>query len=103
MVTNVIHEVNSEVATEIAKSIDYFRTTNPESDLSRLALCGGGAKVVGLVQHLRDRMAMIGVDMVDPFSQIDVTDADVDLDLLPQVAPMASVWVHLALRTLGDR
>ena len=95
--------MNSEVAAEIAKSIDYFRTTIPEGDLSRLALCGGGAKVVGLVQSLRDRMAMISVDMVDPFSQIDVTDADVDLDLLAQVAPMAGVGVGLMLRTLGDR
>ena len=103
LLINVIQEVNSEVAAEIAKSIDYFRTTNPEGDLSRLALCGGGAKVVGLVQHLRDRMAMISVDVVDPFSQIDVADADVDLDLLAQVAPMAGVGVGLALRTLGDR
>ena len=46
---------------------------------------------------------MISVDVVDPFSQIDVVDADMDVDLLAQVALMAGVGVGLALRTLGDR
>src|SRR2546428_69868 len=33
--------VNEEVATEIGRSFDYFRTTSPDEDIAHIVLCGG--------------------------------------------------------------
>ena len=102
VVNNVIEGINEEVASEIAKSIDYFRTTVTEGELKRILLTGGCSKVTGLVQQLKNRMGM-AVEQVDPFSRIDVAAADLDPETLPDLAPFAAVGVGLALRTLGDR
>jgi type IV pilus assembly protein PilM len=102
IVTSIIEGVNAEVASEIAKSIDYFRTTFPEGELKKILLSGGCAKVTGLAQQLKDRMG-IAVELVDPFNQIDITPAELDAEQLPEIAPLAAVSVGLALRTMGDR
>ena len=66
--TTVMESVNAEVASEIARTIDYFKTTSSESEITRVLLCGGGAKVRGLAQQLRDRMH-VDVDIANPFNR----------------------------------
>ena len=70
--------------------------------LRRVLLCGGGAKVKGLAQQLRDRMH-VEVDIANPFNEIDTSLCDVDPDVLAEMGPLAAVGVGLALRTVGDR
>ncbi|MCE3222801.1 MAG: pilM [Nitrospira sp.] len=98
----VMESVNAEVASEIARTIDYFRTTSSESEIARVLLCGGGAKVKGLAQQLRDRMH-VEVDIANPFNEIDTSLCEVDPDVLAEMGPLAAVGVGLALRTVGDR
>src|SRR5512147_1875733 len=99
---NVIDSVNGEVASEIARTVDYFKTSMANAELDRVLVCGGVAKAKGLVQQLGDRM-QIPVELADPFSEIDVTGSDMDPDLLAELAPSAAVGVGLALRAVGDR
>ncbi|MEW6542037.1 MAG: type IV pilus assembly protein PilM [Nitrospirota bacterium] len=101
-VATVIENVNAEVATEIARSIDHFRSIYSDLEVSRILLCGGCARVAGLVQQLRDRMG-VAVELANPFSQVDTTGAQLDPEFLSSVAPQAAVGVGLALRTIGDR
>ncbi len=98
----VMESVNAEVASEIARTIDYFKTTSSDSEITRVLLCGGGAKVRGLAQQLRDRMHL-EVDIANPFNEIDTSLCDVDPDVLAEMGPLAAVGVGLALRTVGDR
>jgi type IV pilus assembly protein PilM len=98
----VMESVNAEVASEIARTIDYFKTTSSESDITRVLLCGGGAKVRGLAQQLHDRMH-VDVDIANPFREIDTASCDVDPNILAEMGPLAAVGVGLALRTVGDR
>lgn len=98
----VLDSVNAEVASEIARTIDYFKTSSSVGDVDRVLLCGGGAKVQGLVQQLRDRMH-VDVEIANPFSEIDTTMCDLDPDMIAELAPLAGVGVGLALRTMGDR
>lgn len=98
----VMESVNAEVASEIARTIDYFKTTSSESDITRVLLCGGGAKVRGLAQQLHDRMH-VDVDIANPFNEIDTSSCDVSPDVLAEMGPLAAVGVGLALRTVGDR
>src|SRR5262245_6700455 len=98
----VIDGVNAEVASEIARTIDYFKSTVSEGDVQQVLLCGGGAQVGGLVKQLRDRMHAV-VEVANPFAEVDTSGSDFDQATLAELAPMASVGVGLALRSVGDR
>jgi type IV pilus assembly protein PilM len=100
--TTVIDSVNAEVASEIARTIDYFKSTMPDSDVQQVLLCGGGAQVNGLVTQLKDRM-QAAVEVANPFGEIDTSGSGFDQETLAELAPLAAVGVGLALRTVGDR
>lgn len=100
--SSVIESVNSEVASEIARTIDYFKTTSADGEISRVLLCGGGARIKGLPQQLRDRMHL-DVEISNPFTEIDTSMCDQDPEKLSEMGPLAAVGVGLALRTVGDR
>lgn len=99
---NVINGVNGEVAAEIARTVDYFKTSSASAELDRVLMCGGVARTRGLIQLLGDRM-QIAVEVADPFAEVDVTGSDVDPDLLAEFGSSAAVGVGLALRAVGDR
>jgi type IV pilus assembly protein PilM len=101
-VTTVVDSVNAEVASEIARTIDYFKSTMPDADVQQVLLCGGGAQVKGLVTQLRDRMQAV-VEVANPFGEIDTSGSDFDQNTLAELAPLAAVGVGLALRSVGDR
>ncbi len=101
-VASVIEGVNAEVSSEIARTIDYFRTTGSEGDIGRILLCGGSSKISGLAQLLSDRMGT-PTEVANPFNQVDTGSADVDPDTLADMAAEAAVGVGLALRTVNDR
>lgn len=101
-IMNVINGVNAEVATEIARTVDYFKTSGSNGDLDRVLVCGGVARIKGLISQLGDRL-QVAVEMADPFGEIDVSGSEFDADQLAELAPLASVGVGLALRAVGDR
>ncbi len=99
---SVMDSVNAEVASEIARTVDYFKTSTADSELNRVLVCGGVARAKGLIQQLGDRM-QLPVELADPFAEIDIAGCGVDPDLLAELAPSAAVGVGLALRAVGDR
>jgi type IV pilus assembly protein PilM len=101
-VTAVVDSVNAEVASEIARTIDYFKSTMSDADVQQVLLCGGGAQVAGLVTQLRDRMQAV-VEVANPFGEIDTSGSDFDQNALVELAPLAAVGVGLALRSVRDR
>jgi len=101
-VGNVLDSVNAEVASEIARTVDYFKTSGANADLNRVLVCGGVARAKGLIQQLSDRM-QVPVEMADPFAEIDTAGCEMDPDLLAELAPSAAVGIGLALRAVGDR
>ena len=101
-VTTVVDSVNAEVASEIARTIDYFKSTMSDADVQQVLLCGGGAQVKGLVTQLKDRM-QANVEVANPFGEIDTSGTGFDQNTLAELAPLAAVGVGLALRSVGDR
>lgn len=102
-VKGVIDNINAEVASEIARTVDYFKSVGAESgDVVKIVLCGGCAKVAGLAEHLTERMG-VPVEIANPFNQVDITQGGFDQAALAEVAPQAAVGVGLAIRTIGDR
>ena len=101
-VTTVVDSVNAEVASEIARTIDYFKSTMSDADVQQVFLCGGGSQVKGLLTQLKDRMHAV-VEIANPFGEIDTSGSNFDQNTLAELAPLAAVGVGLALRSVGDR
>lgn len=101
-VNAVISTVNNEVAGEIVRSIDYFRTTSSQEALEKVVLCGGASKIKGLVPLLSERLG-VAVELANPFGKIHIDKKMFDEEYLREVAPQAAVGVGLAIRKAGDR
>src|SRR5574341_129481 len=100
-VATTLTTVNTEVVSEAANSIDYFRTTNMDGENGKIVLCGGCAKVKGLPEQLSHRLAA-QVEVANPFAEIDTSHLRLDPGVVDSLAPLAAVGVGLALRRLGD-
>ncbi len=98
----VITNMNGELAAEIGRSFDYFRSTSTQETIDRVLLSGGTAKLSGLAPFLSERLG-VPVELMDPFRHIKVNPKTVDPDLIADVGPQASVVVGLATRRAGDR
>ncbi len=100
-VATVVEGVNAELASEIARTVDYFKTMGSEGDIGRILLCGGGCKINGLAQLLSDRM-QTAVEFMNPFTNVDTGSIGMDRDTLSDLSAEAAVGVGLAIRTPGD-
>lgn len=97
-----IAALDEEVATEIGRSFDYFRTTSPDEDIARIVLCGGCSKIKSLPGKIAEHLG-IETSVVNPFKKLDTTAMKKSHEELQRVAPEAAVVVGLALRREGDR
>ncbi len=101
-VSATVKQINSNLAGEIQRSLDFFYGSSPEVRLSRVSLCGGGAKIPGLVAALEERLS-IQVEVVDPLAAITRNKKRFDEQYLSEVGPGLGVGVGLAIRKVGDR
>lgn len=98
----VMNAVNTEVAGEVTRSIDYFKTASAQEHIDKVVLCGGAARSRGLVQLLGERLG-VPVELGNPFNQIDIDRKAFSMDEIQDMAPQAAVGVGLAIRKMGDR
>lgn len=82
---------------EIKKAIDLFLANNPDKTLNRLVLSGGGSKVVGLLDFVRQET---GLDVIsfNPFNKMILNDKKIDRDYLNAIAPEMAIATGLAIR-----
>ncbi len=97
----VLRAATENLLLELEKTFDFFKSTAPNDRLDRVMLSGGGSRVEGLPDVLRERFHT-EVERFDPFRQVqfdrDRLKADPD-----ELAPIAAVAMGLALRREGDR
>jgi len=101
-VNAAIAAVDIEVASEIGRSFDYFRTTSAYDDIARIVLCGGCAKVRSLPSRIAEHLSL-QTTLADPFRSLDLTGLKMSHEELADAAPTAGVVVGLAIRREGDR
>lgn len=98
----VVESINSELAAEVVRSFDYFKTTSVHDKVDRVLLSGGCSKTPGLAGFLSDQLS-IPVEMANPFNRIEINPDAFDAQYLRDVGPQAAVGVGLAIRRVGDR
>lgn len=90
-VSVMMRPVLERLLKEIQRSIQYYHTRFDRSEVNRLLLCGGGARLWGLDRYLEDGLGMT-VRVLDPLRAVGVDGAR------PQEGdPALSVAVGLAL------
>src|SRR5207245_10017299 len=93
--------VDEELATEISRSFDYFRTTSPE-DIARIVLCGGCSKIKSLPVKISEHLG-IETSVANPFKKLDTSALKKSHEDIERIAPEDAVVVGLSLQREGNR
>ena len=96
-----LNAVSEAFGDELARTIDFFRSSFKVDRLDRVLLAGGGSNVSGLPETLKDRMR-VPAERFNPFQGLDV-DPAADSAIMRQMGGGAAVALGLALRQTGDR
>ena len=98
----VINTVSAELASEITRSFDFFRTTSAHENIDKILISGGCSMLNGIAPFLSDKLG-IGVELANPFKNIKINPKDFDPEYIQHAAPIAGVAVGLAMRRVGDK
>jgi type IV pilus assembly protein PilM len=97
-----IEMVNTEVAGEIRRCFDFFRSSSHSDTIHRVVLSGGCARLPGLVEYLSENLE-ISCELANPLRNIKADPKTFDPEYLGVIAPQLAVSVGLALRQAGDK
>jgi type IV pilus assembly protein PilM len=93
---SVLTEKIEELAVGIERAA-AFLVAQSGGTISRVCVCGGGARVPGLVEALGDRLG-IRTEIANPLNGITVRPEAAALEPIDTIAPMLMLSVGLALR-----
>ncbi len=82
---------------EIKKAIDLYHSNYPEAPLEKLVLSGGGAKVAGLTDYLKQETGL-AVELFNPFANMIANDKKIDPAYLKSVGPEMAIASGIAIR-----
>ena len=96
-----LQQASEEIAGEIARSVDLYRSTAYMEEIHEVVLSGGGSLVPGFPELLADTLGL-EVRLSEPFANIQVPGR-FDVTFIEELGPIATVAVGLAMRSVGDR
>jgi type IV pilus assembly protein PilM len=91
--------VFTDLASEIQRSLGFYTSSNPNTKLSKIIALGGGTKMRGLLQYLRQTL-QIPVEMPDSFKRLTTSSAVSAAKFHESVSDFGVVY-GLALQGLG--
>jgi len=100
-VERIIEGVAEVMAGEFQRSLDFFLATTADTNVSRICLAGGTAKVASLHRAI-ERRSRLTVEVVDAWRRIEI-DSSLDRGYLAAHSPEALVGLGLALRAPNDK
>ncbi|OQY17705.1 MAG: pilus assembly protein PilM [Desulfobacteraceae bacterium 4572_35.1] len=98
----VMQRVTDSLVQEVRRSIDFFSATFADEKVQKVYLTGGVSLAQNVVPSLAEALE-IPVEVLDPFSRMQVNEKDFDLEYVKSVAPFFSVAAGLATRKVGDK
>jgi type IV pilus assembly protein PilM len=97
----IVSSVVTDWCTEIGRALDFFYSTYPGAQISKIILSGGGAKIQKFRQLLAAETSS-EVEIIQPFEKFSV-GSDFDQSYLEQIAPQAAICLGLAIRKIDDK
>jgi len=90
-----------DLATEVRRSLDFYRRNHRNEDIGRILLSGGTASMPGIANFVGGELGM-HVEIADSFEHVVVDEDDVSRDYLRDVSPLCVIAVGLAMRDMLD-
>ncbi|MFA5238546.1 MAG: type IV pilus assembly protein PilM [Phycisphaerae bacterium] len=90
----------TDLASEIQRSLGFYTSSNPNTKLTKIIALGGGAKMRGLLQYLRQTLQM-PVEMPDSFKKLAISP-DVSAAKFHESVCDFGIVYGLALQGLGQ-
>jgi len=97
----IVSSVVSDWCSEIKRALDFFYSTYPDDNITKIILSGGGANIKEFRQLLATE-ASSEVETINPFNKLEVAD-NLDASYLEKIAPQAAICMGLALRRVDDK
>jgi type IV pilus assembly protein PilM len=98
----ILNSVISDWCTEIRRAFDFFYSTNPDEQIQRIILSGGGANITEFNKLLQAETSAEVVKM-NPFKNFKNSNRSLDPVFIEQIAPQAAICMGLALRRVNDK
>jgi len=98
----IVVSVVTDWCIEIKRALDFFYSTYPEEQISRIVLSGGGANIKKFLELLAGETSA-DVEVINPFQNLIVDNNRFDSSYLEQIAPQAAICMGLATRKIGDK
>jgi type IV pilus assembly protein PilM len=99
---SIVSSVVTDWCTEIKRALDFFYSTFPEDQITKIILSGGGANIKEFRQLLAVETSS-DVEIINPFRNFSIDSDRFDSSYLEQIAPQAAICMGLALRKIGDK
>jgi len=99
---DIISSVVTDWCTEIKRALDFFYSTFPEDQITKIILSGGGANIKEFRQLLAVETST-NVEIINPFKNFSIDSDRFDSSYLKQIAPQAAICMGLAIRAIGDK
>lgn len=96
-VFEAIAPVLGELATELRRSLDYYRSRAQGQSVDRVLLTGGSASLGNLAPFLQNEL-QVPVSVANPLAALTVTSKHYDPAYLPAIAPAFTIALGLAVR-----
>jgi type IV pilus assembly protein PilM len=96
-VERIIQGMAEQLATEVRRSLEFFAASSSGSEIKRVFLGGGCARIQMLPPMIEERVG-IPVEVFNPFAKVDYNPDHFDPEYIKKMAPLAAVGVGLALR-----
>ncbi|MGD2028861.1 MAG: type IV pilus assembly protein PilM [Desulfobacterales bacterium] len=99
---DIVSSVVTDWCTEIKRALDFFYSTFPEDQITKIVLSGGGANIEKFQQLLAVETSS-DVEIINPFQNVSIDSDRFDSSYLERMAPQAAICMGLALRKIGDK
>jgi len=100
--SGIISSAVTDWCTEIKRALDFFYSTFPEDQITKIILSGGGANIKEFRQLLAAETST-DVEIINPFRNFSIDNKNFESSYLEQIAPQASICMGLAIRKIGDK
>ncbi|RTE67242.1 type IV pilus assembly protein PilM [Amphritea opalescens] len=94
---NVVLPFRSTVSQQVSRSLQFFYSSGPHNELSKLYILGGTAAIEGLAEQMQNEIG-VEVEVANPFAGMDL-DSKINAGRLNQDAPTLVKACGLALRS----
>lgn len=88
-----------DLATEVRRSLDFYRRNHRNEDIDRVLVSGGTASIPGLAQFMGGEIGM-NVEVANPFGHLVVDEEELDESYLRDISPLCVIAVGLAMRDM---